>query len=339
MNTAFVNPWSKEDVLAILAQNLGQRGSVWPLPTGYLTSWAKGLNLPRGGPVVLYTGHMYQMIPVLKHMAKQRKGLSPELTGRLTKWVKRVNRLVNFGLFSTLGVPAVEKARYVACLRNIVALLRQIGINPGYLYEAEKYAGALAFDLGLEDVFYRHAQRVTKRLRRLGVEKIITVDPHTTHILREVYPQVVQGFDFEVQSYLEVLAEALPKGALAEVPYPLKGRVVWHDSCVYARHLGITEEPRVLLKKSGLTLADPRYARQATYCCGGPIESLFPEKAAELAQKRLEQLVPYAETIVCACPICLLNLSEANPDPRVRVLDMSEVLALAFGPRDQTPSP
>ena len=44
--------------------------------------------------------------------------------------------------------------------------------------------------------------------KKNGVEKIITVDPHTTHTLRTVFPEFVKGFDIEVKSYLEVLAES-----------------------------------------------------------------------------------------------------------------------------------
>ncbi len=329
MNTAYTNPWSKEDVLVILSQNLGQRGSVWPLPSSYLTSWAKGLGLPRGGPVVLYTGHMYQMLPVLENMARYRQRFAPKHTTGITRWVRRLNRVFNFSAWSTLGLSAAQKTRYETCLRNIVFLLRQVGVSPGYLYEAEKYAGALAFDLGLEGVFQRHTYRVVRRLRRFGVRKIITVDPHTTHILREVYPLIVKDFDFEVQSYVEILAEA--QKAWPPPPYPLSQKVVFHDSCVYARHLGLIEEPRRLLRISGVEVCAPVYQAKTTYCCGGPVETLFPEKAAELAQRRLEQLTSCGRIIVSSCPICLLNLSEANKDPRVQILDMSEVLARSFG--------
>src|ERR1019366_7846957 len=78
-------------------------------------------------------------------------------------------------------------------------------------------------------------------LRKHGVREVITVDPHTTTMLRTVYPKLVDGYDVHVRSYLEVLAErGLPVGV------PLSGTVAIHDSCVYARYEGIVDEPRRL---------------------------------------------------------------------------------------------
>jgi hypothetical protein len=51
------------EVIAILADNLRLRGSVLPLSSRRATRWSDGLDLPRGGDTVLYTGQMYQLIP------------------------------------------------------------------------------------------------------------------------------------------------------------------------------------------------------------------------------------------------------------------------------------
>lgn len=312
-----------------MAQNLGLRGSVLPLPGGYLTSWAKGLLLPRGGEVVLYTGHMYQMLPVIKAMEDRAKALPPEKRDQLAAILRLVNPLVNVSGFSRFLASPDWKERSNRILRNIVELLRRAGVECGYLYEAEKYAGALAYDLGLDGPFERHARRVARRLRRYGVKELITVDPHTTQIFREVYPQVVPGFDLRVRSYVEVLAE---RGLEAALPW--EEEFVFHDSCVYARYLGLIEEPRRLLTQAGAQVAEPDFSREVTHCCGGPVESLFPEKAEEVARRRMEQLAGLGRRVVCACPICLLNLSEVR-DPRQEVFDLSEVLVAALGQKEK----
>ena len=62
--------------------------------------------------------------------------------------------------------------------------------------------------------------------RARGVREVITIDPHTTTMLRTGYLKLVPGYDVRVRSYLEVLAErGLPTAA------PLRGTVVIHDSC------------------------------------------------------------------------------------------------------------
>jgi len=56
-------------VLGILSDNLRKRGSVLPLSKTAVSGWADGLNIPRGGKTILYTGHMYQLMPYIKLMA------------------------------------------------------------------------------------------------------------------------------------------------------------------------------------------------------------------------------------------------------------------------------
>jgi Fe-S oxidoreductase len=144
-------------------------------------------------------------------------------------------------------------------------------------------------------------------------------------VLRTVLPDIIDGFDIEVLSYLEVLATERP-----ELMQSLDADVAVHDSCVYARFEGVIEQPRELLKAMGTSLREPDLRGKMTHCCGGPIESLFPTKARAIAEKRIEQLVATgAPEAVTMCPICLLNLREAAPQG-FRVRDISEVLAEGF---------
>ena len=79
-----------------------------------------------------------------------------------------------------------------------------------------------------------------------------TVDPHTTNMMRDIYPKVVDGYDIEVQSYLEVLAEKAP-----EVLKQCNQELVIHDSCVYARYEDMVDQPRELLKNAGVDIKLP----------------------------------------------------------------------------------
>ncbi len=56
------------DVLGILSDNLKNRKAVLSLSGKQATAWAKGLDLPHGGETVLYTGHMYQLVPFINAM-------------------------------------------------------------------------------------------------------------------------------------------------------------------------------------------------------------------------------------------------------------------------------
>ena len=312
-------PLPTGDVIGILADNLRLRGSVLPIPARRATAWARDLGIPRGGETVLYTGQMYQLIPYIERLIRLEQRLGDTPLARFSGVARRANRLVN-GVAIVARPGAAERAAYDRVPANVARLLQKAGVAFGYLYEDDLYSGALAHDLGADEAVAAHARRVAGVLRKRGVREVITLDPHTTTMLRTVYPKLVEGYDVRVRSYLEVLAErGLPVGV------PLSGTVTIHDSCVYARYEGIVDEPRRLLASAGLTVAEPENAGQWTWCCGGPAESLFPATAAAIAAKRVEQLRAVAPDCVTMCPICLVNLRKAA-NGTVRLRDISEHL-------------
>jgi len=310
--------------LGILGDNLRKRRSALPLSRRVSTAWAKGLDLPRGGETVLYTGQMWQMVPAINAMSRQL-GKYEGRGKRLFGFARSMNKLVNLTPILARTTPS-ERTAYNERLRNIVRLLRAADVKFGYLYERDLYPGTLAYDEGLTQGFVTHAHRVAKTLRESGAKRLITVDPHTTNILRSVYPKVVDGFDLPVQSYLEVLAERELRAT-----DPLHESATMHDSCVYARYEGVVEQPRLLLARGGVDLVEPELSGKLTFCCGGPLETLFPGKSTEIAKKRVEQLSACSPKIVTACPLCLANLERVAP-AGVEVRDISDYLVRAYCP-------
>jgi len=308
-------------ILGILSDNLRKRGSVLPLSKRAATGWARGLNLPRGGETILYTGHMYQMIPALEVMSAQMAALENSFMTRFMGMGRLFNKFVNLSFFMSLTASSEKKRHSNQVLRDIAGLLRDAGVEFGYLYEDELYAGALVHDEGMDEAFGNHARRVAARLKEQGVRRLITVDPHTTNMLRHVYPRYVKDFDIEVQSYLEVLAQAHP-----EATKPVNGEVVVHDSCVYARYEKMVDQPRELLRAAGLSVREPELSGKSTHCCGGPLESLFPAEAHRISGIRVDQLEAEGKNVVTMCPICRVNLSKAAGD-RLVISDIANTLA------------
>ncbi len=309
-------------ILGILSDNLRKRGSALPLSKRVATGWARGLNLPRGGETILYTGHMYQMVPALDVMSSQLAALENSFMTRFFGIGRLLNKFVNMSFFMALNASSEKMRHSNQVLRDIAWLLRDAGVEFGYLYEEELYAGALIHDEGMDEVFGNHARRVAARLKEHGVRRLITVDPHTTNMLRHVYPRYVKDFDIEVQSYLEVLAQAHP-----EATEPVNGEVVVHDSCVYARYENVYEQPRELLRAAGLAVRYPELSGKLTHCCGGPLESLFPAEAHRISGDRVDQLEAEGKNVVTICPICKVNLSKAAGN-RLVINDIANTLAV-----------
>lgn len=314
------------DVLGILSDNLRLRGCVVPVSRRASTGWARGLALPRGGPTVLYTGQMYQLMPYLEALAAAERRLENSPLARFSRLGRWANRVVDISRFLTRPPRATDRAPYEKVLVDIVKTLRANAIDLGYLYGDDLYTGALVHDLGGDDEVLRtQAVRIRDRLRKHGVRQVITVDPHTTTMLRAVLPPLVDGFDVRVLSYLEVLARSRPA-----VRRTLESETVLHDSCVYARYEDVVDEPRQLLRAAGMTVHEPENSGILTWCCGGPAETLYPQRAAELARQRVEQLRPLAPYGVTMCPVCLVHLQKAA-DGRMRFTDISHYLRSAYG--------
>ncbi|MCX8032662.1 MAG: (Fe-S)-binding protein [Thermoleophilia bacterium] len=319
-------PLPTGEVIGILGDNLRLRRSVLPIPKRHVVGWAKGLGLPRGGETVLYTGMMYQLIPYIEALVKAEQRLGNSWLARFASLGRKLNKVVNISAF--LARPRSQERRiYEQTLINAALLLQKAGVKFGYAYEADLYSGALAYDLGLDNVVRSHAQRVYQALKRVGAKTVITLDPHTTHMLRSVYPKFIPGYDLEVKNYLEVLDDCAghskPTGSTAG--FVSSEPAVLHDPCVFARYEGIIEAPRRLLAASGVEVCVPEKSGRMTWCCGGPVESLYPEKAAVNARKRMEQLEALGRRVITMCPLCLVNLSGAA-SPGVKVDDISTYL-------------
>jgi len=313
-------------ILGILSDNLRKRGSVLPLTKNASTGWSKGLNIPVGGETVLYTGHMYQLIPAIDAMAGQMAMFENSPITKFFGLGRFANKFVNMSFFMSLLAKKELKQETNNFLRRVAKLLTKAGVTYGYLYGSELYSGALVYDEGMDETFETHARKVFAMFKANGVKNVITVDPHTTNMLREVYPKFIPEFDIKVESYLEVLAEKSP-----EVINRISEEVTIHDSCVYARYEGMVDQPRALLQKAGVKIKEPELCGKSTHCCGGPIESLFPSEAHRISTERVEQLKVAAakDGAVTMCPICWVNLAKAA-EGKLAVRDITETLEMAY---------
>ena len=158
-----------------------------------------------------------------------------------------------------------------------ITSFNRAAVEFGYLYESELYTGALAYDMGADHTFKEHARKVYSMLKENGVENLIAVDPHTTNMLRSVYPTFIDGYYIHVKSYLEVLAEKdMEPAAKANAD------IVIRDSCIYARCEDVIEEPRKLLSRAGYRVKEPKDSKDLTHCCGGPVKTISPKTANQI---------------------------------------------------------
>lgn len=111
--------------------------------------------------------------------------------------------------------------------------------------------------------------------------------------------------------------------------------IVYHDPCELGRGCGVYAEPRDVLSQVG-TLVKAGKEGDESVCCGGSLGSLTLDARdrAKITESSLANLVVNKpQTIVTACPLCLMTFSgpaldvvnaEGNP---VKVNDFAEVVS------------
>jgi hypothetical protein len=323
--------------LKTIAGNLTRTGDPLGLKTTYWTRWAKGLRLPRRGDVLLYTARMYQMLPYVVGATEMAAATGPVLPALKVRAFARMAQMAGAlaadPLLRLQGSTEHEiRRRGEAALKGVVAALGAAGIRPAYLHEQEPYSGVLLHDLGLEDEVPALARAVYRTLKASGAKTIVTTDPHTTFMLREIFPRFVPGFDLDVRHYLQVLANAAPpaRGPSAQA---LPQRVVFHDSCVMARDLGIVKEPRTVLARIGIEVVEPESRGRDTACCGGPVEYAFADLSRSISVIRARELAADAADVVVTCPICLINLMKHEKTFDLKVYDIGQLMDLVYANR------
>ena len=153
----------------------------------------------RQGDGLLFTGLMYQSIPYIDNTTRYLERLEGSGWADYLRFGRYLpGSLAGWGLSCLTS--GAEKQKFDGILRSICRLLTKSGIDFFYHPEMDFYSGILLYDLGDQDGFVEHAKFVAQTLRLHGVKKIITVDPHTTYALKELYPKYT-GETFEVTPY------------------------------------------------------------------------------------------------------------------------------------------
>ena len=324
--------------LVYIAHNITSKQNLLGAPRGTGAKWAKDLNLPEEAETIFFAGCGYQyntslqsLMSLLRKMDKSPIGVG--LPIGLASFQKK------------MGVdPAQVYRRLLAKdsdfaaqpLRDAVKVLKNLGVEFGYLAEDEPCCGGLLHYVGLQKEFTQNAQNLYDKLKSHGVKRIIGIVPSCTYTLSELIPKHVPGYNLEVKHFSQVVLEGIQS---RELRFPRQVKVAYHDPCQLARYLGLVEEPRQILRAiRGIELVETDWTHgEWATCCGGGggFEVVFPELSQILAANRARELVETgAQIIVTHCPGCIMQLEEGLKKldiEDVEVLDLAQVVAMAMG--------
>jgi glycolate oxidase iron-sulfur subunit len=138
-------------------------------------------------------------------------------------------------------------------------------------------------------------------------------------------------FGEKIKDITEFLVDVLklPPSAYRAVPEAKGKKVTWHDPCHLNRHMGITRQPREILK----SIPDIEYVEMpnADRCCGmaGSFSIYFYDVSQKIADKKMEGIdATGADIVVTDCPGCEIQLIDTTMrhDSPVKVMHIMELL-------------
>ncbi|MCB9228416.1 MAG: (Fe-S)-binding protein [Deltaproteobacteria bacterium] len=303
----------------------------------------------------LHIAHIPAIVDMRRYLTMTQGEMPQELQGTLEKleasnnpWgfsnESRADWAQGLGVTSMSEKSDVEYLFWVGCAgsfderykqvsRSIVRILQEAGISFSILGREESCNGDTARRAGNEYLADMQIQANIETFKRYKVRKVVTGCPHCFNTIKNEYEDF--GYKTEVIHHSELIGQLLREGRIQARPEQQQATAAtYHDSCYLGRHNQIFDEPRHLLKESGLSLREMPANREKGFCCGAGGARMWMEEneGSRINVRRArEALETGAETIATACPFCLTMLADGvkscNKGDDVRIMDIAEVVA------------
>ena len=251
-----------------------------------------------------------------------------------------------------LGVPFVSTAEEVATLdylfyvgsassfdpraqkiaKAFIRVAQAAGVRVGILGPLEGSTGECVRRLGNEMVFQQLATALVETLNRLGVQRIVTCDPHAFNALKNELPEF--GGHYQVLHHSQAIDAWIAERRLKVAP--THDRVIYHEPCYLGRHNREYEAPRRVLQAiSRDAPLEFELARDKAMCCGAGGGRMWLEETIgkRINVLRAEQaLSRQPAAVATACPYCAVMVGDglAQLNDRVPARDLAELVAEAL---------
>lgn len=223
----------------------------------------------------------------------------------------------------------------------MVGVLRRLGVDLEFP-EDQTCCGQAAFNGG----FRREAERVARHYISVfeGSEYIVAPSGSCTSMVKRFYPELfwekprwrerAEALSSKIYELSEFLVRVLGVEDVG-ARYALPGgagkstRVAYHDSCHLLRELGVSEEPRRLIRAvRGVELVE---LSRSPACCGfGGIFSVkYPHISGAILQEKIETIRESGAEVVVANDIgCLMHIAGGLSRQRilVKAMHLAELL-------------
>lgn len=237
-----------------------------------------------------------------------------------------------------------DRAKKVA--RSVAKLLKHAGVDFAILGTEETCTGDPARRAGNEYLFQMLAQQNVETLNGYAASEktIITACPHCFNTLLNEYSDF--GGTYRVVHHSEFLMGLVAARKLVPSK-PVKGQVVFHDSCYLGRYNDVYDSPREILKAiPGVELVEvPYWNRNKGLCCGAGGARMWMEEhvGTRVNEKRTLQLLDTgAKTVATGCPFCMTMITDGikaqEKEEEIEQMDVAELLARSVAFEEAQPA-
>jgi len=240
-------------------------------------------------------------------------------------------------------LPSQTVFMFSGCLPNyklqeikeaLIEICKKTEIKCKNLDEKGKCCGFPLLSAGLNEHVEQLANYNVEKIRKLGVEKIITPCPGCYEAFRIHYPDVVGNLGFRIEHHSEFIYELIKSGKLKFIERDPNevSKVVYHDPC-HLVVMGIFDAPRKILESvPEIKLMEFSRNKEESRCCGGGsgvVWNAHPKLSLSMAEDRVKEALSLgADSIATACPLCVncLDLASRRLRARVPIADIGSFL-------------
>ncbi len=269
---------------------------------------------------------------------------SPSLEQKRLAWVPRGAQIAEKG----------EVAYFVGCLpyfdafftdlevdslriaKSAIKILNRAEVEP-VLLKNERCCGHDLLWAGDLENFKRLAQHNIDAIKESGAHTLITTCAECYRTFKIDYPAYMGPLPFKVLHIIEFLIDSISQGKLNFKK--TRKKVTYQDPCRLGRHLGMYEQPRMVLSNiPALSLVEMERNQQNAICCGTSGWMNCDAISKRIQSYRLKSARQTgADLLITACPKCYIHFKCAMKDPKIgkeleiEIKDLTSIMADALG--------
>ncbi|MGB5232252.1 MAG: (Fe-S)-binding protein [Desulfoprunum sp.] len=212
---------------------------------------------------------------------------------------------------------------------------KEVGV---YLPAGQACCGIPVLTSGDRQTFNTLVEMNVERFRGAAYDYLVTPCASCTSTIKELWPKLYSG-NMDIEDDIAAIGDKtrditeflVDSCGIDEPGKPATGgdAITYHDPCHLKNALGITRQPRTLIRAAGGNFVEMNEA--GTCCgCGGSFNVAHYELSKRIGNRKADNIVASgAKTVATGCPACMMQMTDmlSRRDQGVRVRHVVELYA------------